>query len=72
MDKANNTTFYANRKELEELHEAYTTDIEGTLGIQAIEFKDIEEIENKLKKLQDVKPIGRDAELAKNRREYIY
>ena len=47
MDKANNATFYANRKELEELHEAYTTDIEGTLGIQAIEFKSMEEIEQR-------------------------
>ena len=47
MDKANNATFYANRKDLEELHEAYTTDIEGTLGIQAIEFKGIEEIEQR-------------------------
>ena len=47
MDKANNATLYANRKELEELHEAYTTDIEGTLGIQAIEFKSMEEIEQR-------------------------
>ena len=47
MDKANNATFYSNREDLEELHEAYTTDIEGTLEIKAIEFKGMEKIEQR-------------------------
>ena len=47
MDKANNATFYANRHNLEDLHEDYTTDIEGILGIQAFKFQNLGDIEQR-------------------------